>query len=109
MKTRTYDCVTVGNRIKKARERLGITQENISEQMNVGPQHISDIERGTVGISIDMLMKICETLDVTADYVLFGNETEYGKNTPYNIIAQLEEKDQQFIENFINLYLERLK
>ena len=109
MKTRSYDCVAVGNRIKKARERLNITQENISERMNVGPQHISDVERGAVGISIDMLMKICETLDITADYVLFGNEAGHGENMLYHIVRKLDDKDQQFIEDFVELYVQRLK
>lgn len=109
MKTRNYDSSAIGIRIKKARERLNITQEYISEKIDVGPQHISDIERGAVGISIDTLIKLCGALEVTADYILFGKDTVSKNNTIYQAAQQLSGKDQTFIEDLIEVCLNRLK
>jgi transcriptional regulator with XRE-family HTH domain len=109
LKTRNYDSSAIGIRIKKARERLNITQEYISEKIDVGPQHISDIERGAVGISIDTLIKLCGALEVTADYILFGKDTVSKNNTIYQAAQQLSGKDQTFIEDLIEVCLNRLK
>ena len=102
-----YDCVVVGTRIKRAREMRKMTQEYISNQVGVNTQHISDIERGVVGLSVGTLMKICKVLDVSADYILFGDGAS-NTNTPfYDLIKNLNDKDKLFIEDFIKLYIKR--
>jgi transcriptional regulator with XRE-family HTH domain len=64
--------VEVGANIKAARERVGLTQEQLSERVGIGVKSLSAIERGTVGVSLTTLRKICEELSVSADALLFG-------------------------------------
>jgi transcriptional regulator with XRE-family HTH domain len=108
MRTQKYDRTALGVRLKKARERLRLTQEYIGEQINVGTQHISNIECGAVGISIDTLMNLCDVLDVTTDYALYGTEAAHSGNMLYQTIKELGDKDRVFIEDFVELYLKRL-
>lgn len=61
----------IGNQIRKARERSGLTQEQFAEAIDNSPQFISDLERGLSGISLETLKKICETLQVSSDTILF--------------------------------------
>lgn len=61
----------IGNQIRKARERNGLTQEQFAEAIDKSPQFISDLERGLSGISLETLKKICETLQVSSDTILF--------------------------------------
>ena len=61
----------IGNQIRKARERSGLTQEQFAEAIDKSPQFISDLERGLSGISLETLKKICETLQVSSDTILF--------------------------------------
>ena len=68
--------VEIGERIKKAREQIKMTQEKLAEKVNVSPQYISDLERGVVGVSIPTLKSICLVLGVTSDSLLFGNTQE---------------------------------
>lgn len=49
--------IEVGHRIQLSRERAGYTQEQFAELLDVGVQHVSNIERGAVGISLTALKK----------------------------------------------------
>ena len=73
--------VFVGNQIRIARERAGLTQEQFGALVSLGPKNVSDIERGLVGISVSTLKRICEQMSISGDWILFGdremNEPEY--------------------------------
>lgn len=66
--------IQIGARLQTARERVGYTQERLSELIGVTPNHLSAIERGASGISLEALEKICPVLGVSADFILFGEE-----------------------------------
>ena len=61
-------------RIRKAREEQGYTRERFAEKLDVSVSYMAELERGRTGISVKMLIKICNLLGLSADYVLFGNE-----------------------------------
>ena len=61
-------------RIRKAREDLGYTRERFAELLDVSVSYMAEVERGRTGVSVKMLIKICEVLGLSADYVLFGAE-----------------------------------
>lgn len=65
--------IQMGSRIRKARLQAGLTQEAFAELLNLGPKHISAIERGIVGLSMETLQNICQVLHVSADTLLFGD------------------------------------
>lgn len=73
MKNKKEQNTQIGARIKTARENRRYTQAQLSELIDVSPQFISDIERGMVGISFDTLTKMCQVLNVSADWLLFGS------------------------------------
>lgn len=68
--------LTVGANIKREREKAGYTQERFSELIGMGPKSLSAIERGTVGISLSALCRVCGVLSVSGDVLLFGEKTE---------------------------------
>ncbi len=71
--------IQIGERIKAARERARLTQEQLAEQIEVSPQYISDLERGVVGISIPTLTRLCIAAGVSSDQILFDGRTQsYG-------------------------------
>lgn len=65
--------VRVGANIQKLREEHHYTQEELSEKLGVTPNHLSAIERGVSGISLELLEKTCQALRVTSDHILFGH------------------------------------
>ena len=61
-------------RIRNARETQGYTREKFAEKLDVSVSYLAELERGRTGISVKMLIKVCNLLGLSADYVLFGEE-----------------------------------
>ena len=61
-------------RIRKAREDMGYTREKFAEKLDVSVSYLAELERGRTGISVKMLIKVCNVLGLSADYILFGTE-----------------------------------
>ncbi len=47
------------------RKRKRLTQLQLAELVDVDRSHISAIELGNVGVSFDVLFKLCEVLEIT--------------------------------------------
>lgn len=81
--------VKVGLRIKQARENAGLTQERFAELVSLATKNVSDIERGVVGVSLGTLKRICETLSVSSDSILFGIPGDRNANDPDGLVERL--------------------
>ena len=68
--------IQIGEQIRLAREQAKLTQEQFAERIEVSPQYISDLERGVVGIALSTLKRLCNTLGVASDQILFGTRTQ---------------------------------
>ena len=69
-----YDRNLVGERIKRQRIELGMSQQELGEKIDRAVKYCSDIECGKCGMSIENLIAIANTLEVSVDYILFGNK-----------------------------------
>lgn len=69
--------IRVGKNIQVVREAACYTQEQLSELLDMTPNHLSAIERGVSGATLETLEKICTMFNVSADTLLFG---EQGRN-----------------------------
>lgn len=63
---------TLNERIRKLRREKGLTQLQLSEQLNVTDKAVSKWEVGEGNPDISLLPKIAEIFDVTTDYLLTG-------------------------------------
>ena len=64
------DYKDIGQRIKEKRIEKGLTQEKLSEIVNIGPSHMSHIESGSTGPSFEVLISILNALGCSADELL---------------------------------------
>lgn len=82
-----------GKRIKEARLKKKLTQEQLAEKVDIGSYFLGEIERGAKLPSLNVFVQIVEALGVTADSLLkdeltaspeFNNEltTKLEKLTP---------------------------
>ena len=67
--------IEIGGRIKARRRSVGVSQEKLAEMIFVSPHYIYEIERGMKAMSLETLMRLSEVLDLSTDYMLFGNQT----------------------------------
>ena len=58
---------SIGKRIRHYRKRRGYTQEQLGLSINTSGAYISNIERGVKKPSLDNLVSIAETLDITVN------------------------------------------
>ncbi|MCM1544804.1 MAG: helix-turn-helix domain-containing protein [Ruminococcus sp.] len=70
------DYKQVGKRIAKRRKELGLKQTEVTEMAGLSEKYLSNIERATSVLSIDVLMKLCAVLKTTPNALLLGSETE---------------------------------
>lgn len=54
----------LGLNIAYYRKDRGYTQIQLAEKVGIDRSHMSAIELATVGVSLDVIFKICEVLDI---------------------------------------------
>lgn len=87
--------MTIGNRIKTAREAKGLTQEELGAACGTTKQSIFKYETGIVtNIPLDRIEKIAEILEVSPAS-LMGWEPPPEENKPAE--PELDELDKEFI------------
>lgn len=106
MKERKEINIQIGERIQKARELSGYTQEKLADKINVSTQYISDLERGIVGTSVPTLIKICKTLCVSSDYILMGTQDGNDISSVTNRLRYLSKDEMRIVENSINVIID---
>ena len=57
----------IGNRIQKYRKKKGLTQEQFSEMLDLSTHYYSSLERGNYNFKPDLLVKIMNILECSAD------------------------------------------
>lgn len=72
------DLRAIGNNIKKYRKIKGFTQPQLAEMIDISTIHMSHMETGSVSMSLECLIKTCDSLDITPDDLLLG---EYKLNS----------------------------
>jgi transcriptional regulator with XRE-family HTH domain len=92
----------MGKRIVDRRKQLRMTQEELAEKVNVTPQMISTAELGKKAIRPENLLKICTTLEISADYLLTGKIADSDISLIDKKISLLNGKQLHLIENIIN-------
>ena len=98
-----YDFTLVGKRVATARKLKGMTQDQVARQLKIGVNHLSEIERGIAGIAIGTLMELVKILNVSADYILFGEDIQ---NTPLRAnLQEISPYQQLYLEEMINNFI----
>ena len=64
----------MGDRMKSKRLQLGYTQERVAELTDISFSTYSKIENEIQSPSLDTLIRISIVLDISMDYLIFGNE-----------------------------------
>ena len=65
----------IGIRVLENRKRMGLTQEQLAEKVDLSVSYISHIERGTRKASMETMVKISNILGITVNELLYGNQS----------------------------------
>ena len=64
------DYKAIGQRIKIARIKKGVTQETVADLIDITPAHMSNVETGKTKVSLPTLIAIANALSVSVDTLL---------------------------------------
>ena len=98
-----YDHKAVGERIRRRRMDVGLTQAELAERLGLSIKYCADIERGYCGMSIDTLLLFCEALARTPSSLLLGDVLPFSGSADIisQIILGLAECTQEQLQNIL--------
>ncbi len=73
MTLKEFDRIGMGERIRISREKAHLSREQLAESLDVTSKFLADIECGNRGLSMPKFALLIQILNVSADYLIFGN------------------------------------
>ena len=70
-----------GQNLKKVRTERGISQEELAKSAGVHSVQFSRYERGQSAPSIEVVQKIAQTLEISIDQLVFGDQDEVSEKS----------------------------
>ena len=99
------DYKRLGQRIKKERLKLNLTQAQLAEAVDISDTYVGQIERGERSPTLDTLIRLANRLGVTIDYLL----QDYVEATDDNIMNQFRQITDSQSSNRKQMALDVLK
>ncbi len=106
-----FDFNKIGNKLLTIRKQAGLTQNEVAELSGLSDRTYADIERGSVNMRIETVLKICKALQITPDAVLTEENS--------NLIEKQEElllmlktckpHEQETAIRLLSVYLQSLR
>ena len=90
-----------GNRLKELRKEQGLTQKEFAKLLNTTQENISKYELEYLDLNTDMIIQICKTFNVSADYLL-GRSDDFG-NVDVPSDVELSSEEQYALDMFRDL------
>ena len=106
-----FDFRAIGNKLLTIRKKAGLTQSEVAEAANLSDRTYADIERGTVNMRIETVLKICDALHITPEVVLTEENPSLSAKQA-ELFAELDKCTVQQKETALELlavYLKSLK
>lgn len=98
----------IGKRISELRKRQNLAQNKLADMIGTTPKHLSEIERGITGISIDVQVQLSEKLYCSIDYLVKGQEFQSIDSVlpPYivEIVRSGKMDEIKLLTEYLNLY-----
>ena len=97
----------LGLRIMQRRKQLGINQSELAEQIGLSEHQISNIETGRSYPRMKSFIRICEMLEVNADYFISGAMKDEIDENIIDMISSLSQEEQKTVWKLLDAYIHR--
>lgn len=99
----------IGNRIRKQRELLCLSREQLAEHLDVSTKFCSDIEIGAKGMSIQTLSKLSQILHISTDYILFGSRDNTDTENLIKVFNLCPANKIQYAEDILKSFIKAVE
>ena len=105
-----FDLHTIGNKLLIVRKRMGMTQAEVAESAGLSDRTYADIERGTVNMRAETILRICNTLHITPDEILTEDSTSLSiqQTELWERLNACNSKDKETALQLLSIYLKSL-
>lgn len=94
----SFKAESFGQRVLQLRKNAGVSQTQFAKILNISHKHMSNLEHGIKGPSIDLLVIIAEYFHVSLDYLILGQETNDV------IMSELQEEACEALVHVTNIH-----
>ncbi len=104
------DLHDIGNNLYKVRKEKGMTQAEVAEKAELSDRSYADIERGSVTMRVDSLLKICAALHITPNDILVSdNIIEITEQDIVDTIKECSNAEKETALKLLSVYIDSLK
>lgn len=105
-----FDLHTIGNKLLIIRKRMGLTQAEVAEAAGLSDRTYADIERGTVNMRTETILRICNVLHITPDEILTEEKTSLSiqQEELWQRLNSCSPKDKETALQLLSIYLKSL-
>ena len=86
----------IGEKIRNAREDLGLSQDDVSRRIPMNQSSYSKIERDIQEPNLEQLKRICQILNLDPRYLLEIGEVEYPSARDMALLRRAKELIREF-------------
>ena len=105
-----FDLIDIGNKLYAIRKQKGLTQAQVAEEAGLSDRTYADIERGSVNMRIESVLKICEALGITPNDIFVEDQEAAAKNASVlERIDSLSPQNRETAMKLLEVYLNSLE
>ena len=95
----------IGKRLASARKAKGYTQEQLANLTGLSVKMFSEAENGHKAMRPENIIKICECLSISTDYLLCGKSSKLNALVEHDEIQRLSPKQREALSKIIESFL----
>lgn len=96
----------IGQRLRRKRNDLGLTREQMAELADIGVGFYGQLEVGTSQMSIDTLIKLSRSMHVSMDYIILGeDDEEKDSDAVIELLKNSSSRELKLAEQVLKLFL----
>lgn len=94
--------IDVGKRIRDEREKNNINRTQFSKLIGISTVYFCQIEKGQRNASLPVTIKIAEALNVSLDYLIYGDKSvDIDKNEVIELINDASKRQLKIIKSVL--------
>ncbi len=101
-----FDMRTIGNKLLTFRKKSGLTQAEVAERAGLSDRTYADIERGTVNMRTETILRVCAALYITPNEILTDDSSlDIKQDEIFLRLADCRPKDRETALRLLEVYL----
>ena len=95
----------VGQRIRRRRKALDLTQEQVAERSGLSQNFLAAVERGARGLGTESIKRLSNTLQISTDYIVLGKVGAEDRNRILALTKPLNSEQLLYLEEIVKAYV----